>query len=108
IEVDPLRLEQVITNLLDNAVKFSPDGGPIQIEITSDNQQVCISVTDHGIGISLEHHPKIFNRFYQANTISHLGGMGLGLFISRQIIQLHGGSIDFESLPEGGTRFTMT
>jgi signal transduction histidine kinase len=107
--VDPLRLEQVISNLLNNAVKFSPSGGTVTIDITrAEADTLCIAVTDEGIGIPVEHRGHIFERFYQADKTGRAGGMGIGLFISSQIIELHGGQIAVEFPSEGGTRFRVT
>jgi len=107
--VDPLRLEQVLINLIDNAIKYSPDGGPVTVEVsTPDPAAVQISVTDRGMGIPIEHRAHIFVRFYQAHSRSYLGGMGLGLYISREIVELHGGQIRAEFPEAGGTRFIVT
>jgi PAS domain S-box-containing protein len=108
IEVDPLRIEQVLTNLLDNAVKFSPEGGTIQVELTQTDGEVHITVADHGIGVADEHQPFIFDRFYQAHPGSHYAGMGLGLHISREIVELHGGTLSASFPPEGGAQFRAT
>jgi PAS domain S-box-containing protein len=106
--VDSLRLEQVLTNLIDNAVRYSPEGGPIDVEVAlSDPETVRITVTDRGIGVPAEHRPHIFERFYQANTRYHAGGMGLGLYISHEIVERHGGQLYAEYPPEGGTRFVL-
>lgn len=106
--VDALRLEQVVTNLLDNAIRYSPSGGPIDVVVRSSaSKQVTIAVTDHGIGIPPEHRSRVFDRFYQAHAGRHLGGMGLGLYISREIVELHGGTLDAEFPFEGGTRFVV-
>ena len=109
--VDPVRLEQVITNLVDNAIKYSPDGGPIEVCLgRSDPHHVCLTITDHGIGIPAEHRPHVFDRFYQAHAGQHfagVAGMGLGLYISRRIVELHGGSIQIEAPDEGGARVTV-
>lgn len=106
--IDPLRFEQVVVNLLNNAVKYSPQGGPVLVEITTpDENTVRVSVTDRGIGIAPEFRAKIFERFYQAHSQQHFSGMGLGLYISKQIIELHGGTIQVEFPPEGGTRFVI-
>ncbi|MCL5024945.1 MAG: PAS domain S-box protein [Chloroflexi bacterium] len=106
--VDPLRIEQVVTNLIDNAIRYSPNGGPIDVELAASSLETLrMSVTDHGIGIPPEHRKSIFDRFYQAHAAHRLGGMGLGLFISRQIVNLHGGSIEAEFPIEGGTRFVV-
>lgn len=106
--VDPIRLEQVVTNLLDNAIKYSPDGGSILAEVFSlEPGQAAIAVTDSGIGISVEHRPHIFDRFYQAHANAHLSGLGLGLYISRQIVELHGGTLRATFPASGGTRFEV-
>jgi signal transduction histidine kinase len=107
---DPLRIEQVLTNLLDNAVKFSPEGGPIEVNVDVEPGTARLSVRDHGIGIPPEHRGQIFERFYQAEAaaIKHAAGMGLGLHISRQIVELHHGRIGAEFPPDGGTRFVIT
>ena len=105
---DPLRLEQVLTNLLDNAIKYSPDGGPIEVVLSRPTgDMVELSVRDRGLGIPPEKRAQIFERFYQAHGNSHKRGMGLGLYISRQIVELHGGQIRAEFPPDGGTRFVV-
>jgi PAS domain S-box-containing protein len=110
VRIDPLRLEQVLTNLLDNAIKYSPQGGPIDIDVTSvDPEHVRVTVRDRGPGIRPEHRAHIFERFYQAGAeAEHAAGMGLGLYISREIVELHGGSIEAEFPPDGGARFVIT
>jgi PAS domain S-box-containing protein len=109
--VDPVRFEQVITNLLDNAIKYSPDGGPVDIELTCPDQaSMQLTVRDHGIGIPPEHRPHVFERFYQAHAGQHfagVAGMGLGLYISRRIVEMHGGTIHIDTPAEGGTRVTV-
>jgi PAS domain S-box-containing protein len=107
--VDPLRLEQVVTNLVDNAIKYSPDGGPIEVELSQpDAETVCLTVRDQGLGIAPSERERVFEQFYRAHAESHLSGMGVGLFVSRQIVQLHGGSIAAEPGPDGGTWFIVT
>jgi signal transduction histidine kinase len=106
--VDPLRLEQVLTNLVNNAIKYSPDGGTIAIAVTQHADTAQVTVRDHGLGIPPEHREHIFDRFYQAHSRSHRSGMGLGLYISRQIVDLHGGSIIADFPADGGTRFVVT
>jgi signal transduction histidine kinase len=106
VSVDSLRLEQVITNLIDNAIKYSPDGGPVNVDIWTANENFAsIAVTDCGIGIPVEHREHIFDRFYRAHANSHYGGIGLGLYISHQIMQLHSGKLEVEFPDQGGTRF---
>jgi signal transduction histidine kinase len=106
--VDPLRLEQVITNLVDNAVKYSPSGGPVELDVSKRGALLRIAVTDHGIGVPKDRREQIFDRFYQAHTEHRLGGMGLGLYISRQIVELHAGKIEAEFPAAGGTRIVVT
>ena len=106
--VDSLQLEQVLINLLENAVNFSPNGGSIQVALRqAEAGLVELSVRDHGLGIPTEKRGSIFERYFQAHSDAHRGGMGLGLYISRQIVQLHGGEIWAEFPPDGGTRVVM-
>ncbi|HEU5314509.1 MAG TPA: GAF domain-containing sensor histidine kinase [Chloroflexota bacterium] len=108
LSADPLRLEQVLTNLLENALKYSPDGGEIHVAVESaDPSEVAVSVRDHGLGVPPEHLPHIFERLYQGHTLSYAPGLGLGLYVCRQIVELHGGSILVESPRGGGTRFVV-
>ncbi len=106
-EIDGLRVEQVLTNLLDNAVKYSPDGGLVEVVVSGRRNAVELSVRDHGLGIPHQQRAHIFERFYQAHTSAHRSGLGLGLYISRQIIELHGGTIRAEFPRDGGTRFVV-
>ncbi|HEX5416836.1 MAG TPA: ATP-binding protein [Chloroflexota bacterium] len=106
--VDPLRLEQVVTNLLDNAVKYSSDG-PIEITVSQpDDAHLRIAVRDYGPGVPDAERENLFARFYQVATRGHHGGMGLGLYVSKQIAQLHGGDLTAEFPPEGGSQFVVT
>jgi PAS domain S-box-containing protein len=105
---DALRLEQAIVNLLDNAIKFS-EGGLIHVAVTALNSQtIMISVTDKGVGIPSDRRENLFSRFYQAHAEGYKGGMGIGLYVSSQIIALHNGTVEAEFPPEGGTRFVIT
>jgi two-component system, LuxR family, sensor kinase FixL len=107
--VDPLRIEQVLVNLLDNAVKYGLDGGAIDVRLTRDvDETVRISVRDRGIGIPTAHRERIFERFFQAHASGHQSGLGLGLYISKQIVELHGGTIAVEFPDDGGTQFVVT
>jgi len=109
--VDGLRIEQVVTNLLDNAIKYSPDGGEIDVEITRATPEwVRLTVRDHGIGIPAEDLERIFDRLYQVESSSQIPGrvgLGLGLHICRQIVLLHHGTIVAEAPPDGGTRVVV-
>jgi signal transduction histidine kinase len=108
MQFDPLRIEQVLINLLDNSVRYSPNGGTISVEVVSAPPGwVQISISDEGIGITPEQIPHIFNRFYQTQQSDYRGGMGLGLFISQQIVRLHGGHIEVDSTREKGARFVI-
>lgn len=102
--VDPLRLEQVVVNLLSNALRFAPDPKRIDVQLTRHADALRISVTDRGPGVAAEQRERIFERFYQGSS-GAATGMGLGLYISRQIAELHGGRLDYESSPGGGSRF---
>jgi len=103
---DRLRLEQVITNLLTNAAKFGR-GKPITLHVAPDGERARIRVTDHGIGISTDDQSRVFERFERAVTSEHFGGLGLGLYIARQIVEAHGGEIRVESAPAAGTSFVV-
>jgi signal transduction histidine kinase len=105
---DPLRLDQVLLNLLDNAVKFSPDGGPVLVEVSLPTAETLrLTVTDCGIGISTDDYPHVFERFFRGHPSGRFSGMGLGLFFSRHIVELHGGTLEAEPVTTGGTRLVM-
>ncbi len=107
--VDALRIEQVVTNLIDNAIKYSPEGGPVDVHLTvTEDHTVQIAVRDRGVGVPTEDRERIFERFYQAGTDRNRAGMGLGLYISRQIIELHGGQIGVELPEDGGSKFVVS
>ncbi|HEX2172512.1 MAG TPA: ATP-binding protein, partial [Dehalococcoidia bacterium] len=106
--IDPFRIEQVLNNLIENAVRYSPQGGPIEVELVRpDPATARLTVRDHGIGIAPENRSGIFERFYQGHAGSYLAGIGLGLYVCRQIVDLHGGTIAVEFPADGGTRFTV-
>ncbi|MBX3133542.1 MAG: response regulator [Gemmatimonadaceae bacterium] len=104
---DSDRLIQVFTNLISNAVKFSPKGEPVEVSATLEPEGVRIGVRDHGPGIAPEFQSRIFGRFQQAGGAAsrQSGGTGLGLSIAKAITELHGGRIGFENVEDGGTRF---
>lgn len=102
------RLTQILMNLMDNAIKFSPRGGRIKLAITEDNGEYRVSIADHGIGIPAEMQEKIFERFFQITSSGNTTGFGLGLFIARDLVHAHGGKIWLESKPERGTTFYFT
>ncbi|MRG94503.1 ATP-binding protein [Polyangium spumosum] len=104
---DPMRLDQVLSNLLENAVKYGC-GRPIDVEVVEEDDVVRIAVTDRGLGIAPEACARIFERFERAVSLRHYGGLGLGLFIARQIVEAHGGTIEATSQPGAGSTFTVT
>jgi two-component system phosphate regulon sensor histidine kinase PhoR len=107
---DPEQIEVVFRNLLDNAVKYTPEGGEIYISALEKAENIYIEIADNDIGISAEHLPRIFERFYRANKdrSRKLGGTGLGLAIVKHIIQAHQGTIGVESKPGKGSKFFFT
>ena len=108
VVVDAGRLEQVLVNLLDNANKYSPEGGPIEIAVRSEDTRVLIQVRDEGIGLPPGAEEAIFEPFGRASNTSGIPGMGLGLFICRNIIERHGGQVWAESAGEGrGSRVSV-
>jgi signal transduction histidine kinase len=100
------RLEQVLSNLLANAMKFGA-GRPVEIRVERQGSRALLSVTDHGIGIDLASHPRLFERFERGVSARHYGGLGLGLYICRQIIDAHQGTIRVHSRPGQGATFTV-
>ena len=105
---DPLRLEQVLTNLVSNAIKFSPDGGTVAIKLVREVDEVMFSVADSGIGISEGDRQRLFEPFRRVGpTKGLIPGIGLGLFVVRQIVLAHGGRIEVTSVPKHGTVFQV-
>jgi signal transduction histidine kinase/PAS domain-containing protein len=103
---DRLRFEQIVTNLLSNAIKYG-DGLPIEVTLDGDEANVRLSVTDHGIGIEPEHQERLFERFERAVTRRQYAGFGLGLWITRQIVDAMGGQIAVESRVGEGSSFRL-
>ncbi|HXM54428.1 MAG TPA: HAMP domain-containing sensor histidine kinase [Candidatus Dormibacteraeota bacterium] len=107
--VDVERVQTILTNLVDNAIKYSPEGGPVECRVTGDDDSVLIAVRDHGVGIAPDDLPRLFSRFGRISTDAtrHIPGIGLGLYLARELAQLHGGDISVESRPGAGSTFVL-
>ncbi|MFT3767438.1 MAG: ATP-binding protein [Minicystis sp.] len=103
---DRSRLDQVVTNLISNAIKYGR-GEPIEVSIEAHHGRARLVVRDRGLGIPKEHMPQMFKRFERAVSARHYGGLGLGLHIVRQIVDMHGGAVAVESEPGAGSIFTV-
>lgn len=110
MEVDPGRIEQVLINLVNNAIKFTPAGGRISVGLRAQTGQIRLTVTDTGIGIPPDHLAKLFQKFYQVDPSStrRQGGAGLGLSIAKGLVEAHGGQIGVESEVGKGSTFWIT
>jgi len=110
VEGDRSRIATIVANFMDNAIKYSPDGGEVCIISGRRGAEVFISVRDHGIGISAEHMPRMFTRFGRLPTEENMSiaGTGLGLFLCKEIAVRHGGDITVRSQPGEGSEFTLT
>ena len=109
VVADRKRLQGMLTNLIDNAIKYSPDGGEIEIGCADDGRVASIVIRDHGIGINAEQAHLLFTRFGRLVTpeTSHIRGTGLGLYLARETARLHGGDIEVAPTPGGGSTFTV-
>jgi signal transduction histidine kinase len=103
------RIERVIGNLLGNAVKYSPEGGRIGVTTAQATPWALVRVEDEGIGIPAQDVPKLFTPFYRATNVTarHFPGLGLGLYLARQIVEAHGGTLTVEDRGGAGSRFTV-
>ena len=111
IMADPIMLKRVLTNLIDNTLKFTPRGGEVKIRAFTDDSSIRVEVIDNGICIARENLEKIFEKFFQvdASSTRAAGGMGMGLPIARELVELHGGKLWAESEGLGkGSRFIFT
>jgi signal transduction histidine kinase len=107
---DADRIKAIISNLLENAIKYSPNGGRVQCIVSMTDGVATLRVVDGGVGIAHEDLPRLFNRFerIEQRETSHVGGTGLGLYLSREMARQHGGDIHVESRPRAGSTFTLT
>lgn len=105
VRCDSIRLEQVLGNLVGNAIKYSPGGGRVQVDVSSAAGRATLSVADQGLGISAEDRPHIFEPFRRGSRHEGVPGMGLGLWVARRIVEAHGGVLEVESAPGAGAVF---
>jgi signal transduction histidine kinase len=107
---DERRLEQVLNNLISNAIRYSPQGGPVEVRIAREAAVIRVSVRDEGIGVPAAQQPRLFERFYRAENavLANFGGLGLGLSIARELIARHGGEIGVVSREGQGSTFWFT
>ncbi len=108
-EVDPDQLERMLVNLLTNALKFTPDGGRIELRLVADDRGATLSVSDTGMGIPEPEQDQLFTRFFRSSTATEhaVQGTGLGLTIVQAIVALHGGTVQVHSAAGRGTTFTV-
>jgi two-component system sensor histidine kinase KdpD len=105
VEIDSLLIERVFANLLENAVKYTPPGTPIEIIAVNAQNELLVTVADHGHGIPAGEEQRIFEKFHRVANEGSQGGAGLGLTICRSIVEAHGGRIWADNLPSGGAAF---
>jgi signal transduction histidine kinase len=105
-DADPVRIEEVITNLIDNAMKYGPSDRPVEVDIAQTKDAVRIAVRDHGPGVAPENRDRIFEAFHRASADAR--GVGLGLHIAREIVKRHAGSLEVTDGEGGGAMFVMT
>src|SRR6516165_8200376 len=104
---DPKLLFQVFSNLLSNAIKYSPDGGPIEISAAMESDEVVVNIADRGIGIPEQDRDRLFERYHRGSNVSGIVGTGVGLYLVKMVVDLHGGGIEVESKEGEGSRFTV-
>ena len=109
IRCDENKLRQVLVNLVDNAVKYSPEGGRVELRVRSENGSCLIEVADEGLGIPADERERIFEKFYRLDPqqTQGVGGSGLGLYICRELVERMNGRLRVESEPGKGSRFTV-
>jgi two-component system phosphate regulon sensor histidine kinase PhoR len=109
VEGDRARLKQVVVNLLDNAIKYTPEGGAVSLEVRAENGTAVLEVADNGVGIPQDLLPRVFERFFRVDQARsrELGGAGLGLSIVKSICAAHRGRVQVNSEPGRGSRFRV-
>lgn len=108
VQADPAALEQVVANLLDNAVKYSSPEQPITVSVRTERQSAVVEITDRGVGIAPADQARVFERFFRVHGAGHRQGFGLGLPIVRELVHAHGGRVDVTSAPGAGSTFRFT
>ena len=107
VAIDRPRIQQALANLLDNAIKYTPPGGEVQVEAYREPPYVAVAVRDSGVGIPPEEIPRIWDRLYRGDKSRSARGLGLGLSLVKAVIQAHGGRVEVASQPGAGSRFTV-
>ncbi len=108
IHADAGKLERVVGELISNAIKYTPEGGEVEVSLTQSDDKVVLSVKDSGIGMTKKECEKIWERFYRTNTSKTFAkGSGLGLSIAKELVEMHGGKLEVESEVGKGSTFTM-
>ena len=107
VEGDPTRLNQIVTNLLTNALKFTPGGGTVEMVVRPDDGAAVVEVGDTGPGIPPEELPHVFERFWRGSTARTTGGSGIGLSVVAELVGAHEGTVEASNAPGSGARFTV-
>ncbi|MBF0095565.1 MAG: PAS-domain containing protein [Alphaproteobacteria bacterium] len=107
IDGDEIFLDQIVTNLVSNAVKYSPAGGRIEVAGWTEGDGIAFSVKDHGVGIPADELPRLFQRFFRARTSTGISGTGIGLHIVKRLVEMHGGAVGVTSVEGAGTTITV-
>ncbi|MEI7025475.1 ATP-binding protein [Paenibacillus sp. y28] len=109
VNADPDKMKQVLMNVIGNAIKYSPDGGTVSVQLRREDANLCIDITDEGLGIPAEALPKLFHKFYRVDNSDRreIGGTGLGLAIVKEIMNIHGGDVKASSVYGQGSTFTL-
>ena len=106
--MDVMLVEQALVNLLDNALKYTPPGSPVEIAALADGDRLTVRISDRGPGVHREDLDRLFDKFYRGRLHGATGGAGLGLAICRAVVDAHGGAIWAENRPGGGASFVFT
>jgi len=108
VSIDRLRFEQVAANLLDNAIKYTPSGGRVDISVARENSHALLRVRDTGVGIPASELPRIWERLFRGDQSRTERGLGLGLSLVKAVVEAHGGTVSVDSTPSAGSTFTVS